>query len=172
MQHDELGTEVKDLHHQIDDAVTVLSEIHGERLKCKLGCASCCIDGISVFNVEADNIRDWVGEKLQGHKPSEEGKCAFLTDSGACRVYPVRPYVCRTQGLPLRWIDFESGTEKRDICPINEPGENLLSLSEKSCWEIGPTEMQLRSLEEETGLNSKKQKRVRLRDLFYELSHY
>ena len=72
----------------------------------------------------------------------------------------------------MRWIDFESGTEKRDICPLNEPGKDLLSLSEKSCWEIGPTEMQLRSLEEETGLNSRKQKRVSLRDLFYELSHY
>ena len=86
MRHDELGTKVKNLHHQIDDAVSVLSDIHGERLKCKLGCASCCIDEISVFNIEADNIRDWVGEKLQGHKPSEGGKCAFLTDSGACRI--------------------------------------------------------------------------------------
>jgi uncharacterized protein len=28
--------------------------------------------------------------------------CAFLDETGACSIYPVRPVLCRTHGLPLR----------------------------------------------------------------------
>ncbi|MBK7707050.1 MAG: hypothetical protein IPJ30_15135 [Acidobacteria bacterium] len=55
--------------------------------------------------------------------PHTRGACAFL-DQDACRIYPDRPYVHRTQGLPLRWIedDLEEAFKYRDICPLNEAG--------------------------------------------------
>ena len=44
-----------------------------------------------------------------------EGACAFLDGEGGCRVYPDRPYVCRTQGLPLRWIAILYGRIEADL---------------------------------------------------------
>jgi Fe-S-cluster containining protein len=29
-------------------------------------------------------------------------RCTFLDDGGACRIYPVRPLLCRTHGLALK----------------------------------------------------------------------
>lgn len=161
---------VSDLHRKVSEDADRLAKIHGDRIKCKLGCSSCCIDGLSVFNVEANSIRDWVGGNLHMERPSERGTCAFLSTSGACRIYPVRPYVCRTQGLPLRWIDFESASERRDICHLNEPGPDLVQLSPESCWEIGPVEMKLRKLETDGPRVRAQRSRVSLRDLFGELS--
>ena len=73
----------------------------------------------------------------------------MLDDAGACRIYSARPYVCRTQGLPLSWIDSgPSGTvEWRDICPINEPGLNLEALPAEVLWQIGPAEGKLAVIE-------------------------
>jgi hypothetical protein len=75
--------------------------------------------------------------------------------------------VCRTQGLPLRWIDFDAPdgpVERRDICPLNEAGEPIVTLAPEACWELGPVEARLAALQaERSGVDLP---RVRLRDLF------
>ncbi|MBI3798314.1 MAG: YkgJ family cysteine cluster protein, partial [Deltaproteobacteria bacterium] len=99
--------------------------------------------------------------------PHTEGACAFLNEEGACRIYAHRPYVCRTQGLPLRWIEERedgSVSEMRDICPLNERGEPLENLAEEACWSIGPFEGRLARLQAAAG-NGEMQ-RIALRDLF------
>ncbi len=95
----------------------------------------------------------------------------MLDADGACRIYEVRPYVCRTQGLPLRWV--EAAVERRDICPLNEPGEPIEELPEDACWELGPIEERLAATELEegraagdSGAPEATRPRVRLRDLF------
>jgi len=76
--------------------------------------------------------------------------CAFLDDAGACRIYSHRPYVCRSQGVPLRWTDEDEAgdlVELRDICPLNEAGTPIEALPAESCWSIGWAETALAQLQ-------------------------
>ena len=62
-----------------------------------------------------------------------------------------RPYICRTQGLPLRWLDVNSlgeEVELRDICPHNEEGTPLEELELWQCWSLGIMEPRLLDLQE------------------------
>jgi hypothetical protein len=124
------------------------------------------VDEITVFAVEAQRIRTRAPQVLR-EAPHPPGACAFLDAAGACRIYEHRPYVCRTQGLPLRWIDFDAPAgpvEHRDICPLNEAGPPLESLPEDACWELGPWEARLATLQ--AGRAGGALPRVRLRELF------
>lgn len=154
------------LHDEVDARAAGLGALHGARLLCRLGCHACCVDGIRVFEIEAERIRAAHPGVLR-EAPHPPGACAFLDARGACRVYDARPYVCRTQGLPLRWID-EAGpggpAERRDICPLNEAGPPLESLPEEACWTLGPVEGRLAALQAEA--DGGRLRRVRLRDLF------
>lgn len=153
------------LHADIGHEIRRLHVLHAARLQCRQGCVSCCTDGLTVFEVEAGHIRRHHAELLATGTPHAEGACAFLDEGGACRIYAERPYVCRTQGLPLRWLEERGGTatELRDICPLNDVGEAIETLSAEACWPIGPVEERLARLElsgpARTG-------RTRLRDLF------
>ncbi len=156
-----------ELHAVVDEAVRDLESAHRDRLVCRRGCTACCLDGITVFEVEAERIRRAAPALLTSGLPHSEGACAFLDAEGACRIYADRPYVCRTQGLPLRWVeegDAGELTESRDICPLNEEGPALVSLSEDACWTLGPVETVLATLATTPG--SSTAPRVALRDLF------
>ena len=156
------------LYREVDHDAVKLENTHGDRLKCGRGCCDCCVDELTVFEVEAENIRQSVQDVLAGD-PGDLGKCAFLNGEGACRIYSVRPYVCRTQGLPLRWFDVDeqgNDVELRDICPLNEEGTPLEILSADACWELGNYEGRLAMLQSEVG--DGEMKRVVLRDLFEE----
>lgn len=158
---------IGNLHKAIDQVVDRLSIMHDSRLRCKKGCHDCCIDDLSVFEIEALNIRHFNEALLKTEIPHPKGLCAFLDNNGACRIYNQRPYVCRTQGLPLHWIEErENGTEvaMRDICPINNPGTPVENLPEDLCWKIGPFEEQLARLQYD--LDKGETRRVKLRDLF------
>ncbi len=144
-----------------------LASRHGGRLSCRRGCIDCCVDGITVFSVEAERIRREFPGVLDREAPAPPGRCAFLAGDGSCRVYPARPYVCRTQGLPLRWIEEDLDlqlVEMRDICPLNEEGLSLEDLPAEDCWEIGPVEERLRGLEER--FTGGRPRRIALRELF------
>jgi len=159
--------ELERLHAEVDRAAAELGRTHAGRLQCRRGCADCCVDGISVFVIEAERIKRRNPELLARGQAHPEGACAFLDDHGACRIYDDRPYVCRTQGLPLRWIeDGDDGrVEFRDICPLNEAGDDSIeTLPIESCWTIGPVEGQLAHLQERSAGGPPR--RVRLRNLF------
>lgn len=163
----EVYSELVKLHRAIDLMVEQLIRVHGARLRCGPGCTDCCVDGITVFEVEAERIRREATPVLKARSPAPPGRCAFLDDSGACRIYPQRPYVCRTQGLPLRWIDEDDEVglvERRDICALNEPGPSVVELPPDQCWSIGPVEERLARLQTEHGQG--RLRRVALRDLF------
>jgi len=143
-----------------------LHVVHAARLQCKQGCSACCADELTVFDVEAARIRRHHGALLAAGVPHAEGGCAFLDPEGSCRIYADRPYVCRTQGLPLRWIDdgqADEPTELRDICPLNETGEPIELLRVEDCWTLGPAEEELAMMQMETDTPAQ---RVLLRGLF------
>jgi uncharacterized protein len=131
------------LYEQVEQRVRELCSLHASRLVCRKGCHNCCVDGLTIFEIEAENIRQHHADLLLVDDPHPQGACVFLDRAGACRIYEHRPYVCRTQGLPLRWIDTlpdRTPVEMRDICPLNGQGEPLESLPEGACWTIGPFE--------------------------------
>jgi hypothetical protein len=156
------------LHDEVDREVRALATVHADRLQCRRGCHACCVDELTVTQVEAERIRRAHPELLAAGTPHPVGACAFLDGEGACRVYAERPLVCRSQGLPLQ-IFFEDEQdeieERRDICPLNlEGGPPLESLPEDQCWLVGPYELRLATLDERAGGSD--ESRVRLRDLF------
>lgn len=139
---------------------------HAARLRCRCGCAACCVDELTVFAVEAALIRARAPGVLR-EAPHPPGACGFLDEAGACRIYAQRPYVCRTQGLPLRWVDFDAPggpVERRDVCPRNEPGPAIETLPAADCWELGPAEARLARIEAERTGGALV--RVALRELF------
>lgn len=151
---------------EVDEQARRLEQVHAARLKCRRGCSSCCVDGITVFSIEAENIRQNHTELLATQTPNTNGGCAFLDEAGACRVYESRPYVCRTQGLPLRWLDEVDDEiyELRDICPLNDEGVPIEELPEEKCWTIGDFEARLAELQAKFG--NSEVTRITLRDLF------
>ncbi len=128
---------------------------------------TCCIDDLTVFDGEAEPIRRHYSQLLTHGTPPPPGACAFLDNHGGCRIHAHRPYECRAQVLPLRWIDeFDDGTPvaRRDICPLNDDGAPIETLPEDQCWSIGPFEAELADLKKE--MIGGQMRRVALRSLF------
>ena len=159
---------LEELHREVDGESRALEVLHRERLQCRRGCAACCVDGLTVFTVEAARIRTGYSRRLDESEPHPVGACSFLDDNGGCRIYDRRPYVCRTQGLPLRWHDGDDpadGPELRDICSLNDVAtEPLESLPTEACWTLGPYEGRLAELERR--FNGEPLRRIALRDLW------
>lgn len=156
------------LHAAVDELTAPLVAQHREKLACKAGCADCCVDNLTVFRLEAARIEAAHPELLASGEPHPEGACAFLDGEGRCRVYEVRPYVCRTQGLPLRWLaedEDEEIFESRDVCPKNFVGDALEALEADAMWSLGPFEQRLADKQHDLGPDPRGE-RVALRDLF------
>ena len=157
-----------ELHAEVDEKVGTLVRCHADRLECKRGCCDCCVDGMTVFEIEAERIRRHHSELLESGQPHAEGACAFLDESGACRIYEDRPYVCRTQGLPLRWLDRDDEgetVEMRDICPKNDNEEAPVEhIPEEDCWTLGPYEFRLSR--SQVAYRGAPPRRIELRSLF------
>jgi uncharacterized protein len=163
------------LHRLVEQGAQRLHVLHGERLHCARGCSGCCVDDLSVFAIEADEIKAHHRGLLRTGVPHALGGCAFLDSEGSCRIYAQRPYVCRTQGLPLRWLEetpersmHEESLqvlprEHRDICPLNDAGVPIEALAEDACWTLGPAEEGLANLQIASNPASP---RVSLRSLF------
>lgn len=162
------------LHAIVDELTAPLQQRHADRLQCQRGCSGCCLDGLTVFEVEAAHITHQAKDSLRGAQAAPQGQCAFLDAQGACRIYANRPYVCRTQGLPLRWVEEDAVTlevtEYRDICPLNIEEDRPLELLDKEeLWSIGPIEGKLAELQGAYAPDAPL-KRTPLRDLFEALA--
>ena len=145
------------LHDEVERRAAALAARHAAKMACGRGCSGCCVDGLTVFEVEAERIRRGAAALLADGTPHPPGRCAFLGSEGECRIYALRPYVCRTQGLPLRWLDDDAQVEYRDVCELNDiPVETL---PPEECWTLGEIEDRLARLQGDG-------KRVALRDLF------
>ena len=129
------------LHQEVDRRAAALAARHAAKMACARGCSGCCVDDLTVFDVEAERIRRGAAALLASGTPHPPGRCAFLGSEGECRIYALRPYVCRTQGLPLRWLDHDAQVEYRDICELNDIPVETLDPSE--CWTIGEVEERL-----------------------------
>jgi Fe-S-cluster containining protein len=161
--------ELRALHAEVDDRARSLAARHADRLQCTRGCARCCADDLTVFAVEALHIRRHHAALLREGAPHPTGACAFLSADAACRIYPERPYICRTQGLPLRWFERAGGevVERRDICPLEDSGPPITELADRDCWLVGPYEERLAAIQQRLdGGAERPAPRIALRSLF------
>lgn len=121
----------QDLLAKVDAKAQEFQQRYANQLQCRKGCSSCCQAGLSVFAVERNAIREWLEkqpeliEKLR-HQPENPDACRFLDAEGSCQIYPVRPIICRTQGLPLSFKVNEQS--QRDVCPLNFAQDDIFAL--------------------------------------------
>jgi Fe-S-cluster containining protein len=118
-------------------------------ITCHLGCTGCCQQHLSVFDIEAANLRDFIRSlddkrkaRLRAQALATLAREATLTEQdpaparqfppdpatavpcpalidGACAVYDARPVICRTHGFPLFYSDEETDEAFLDVCPLN-----------------------------------------------------
>jgi Fe-S-cluster containining protein len=118
-------------------------------ITCHAGCDDCCRRRFSVTPLEAEVIaealaslpaaqRAALAARATGGDPSV---CPALEEGGRCAIYDVRPAICRTHGLPIRFRAPDgSGTPESaprpsrrslpvvDACPKNFAGRDLNAL--------------------------------------------
>lgn len=88
---------------RIEEAADIIFERRRADIACRKGCASCCVEGLTVLSVEAAAIALHLEETgLSGMPSPPPGGCAFLDAEGACTIYEARPVLCRTHGVPIR----------------------------------------------------------------------
>lgn len=82
---------------------------HPGEIRCASGCSDCCEDGLTITGVEAAAIRAYLTAlptdaraRLGARAAGGGGRCAALDEDGRCAIYPARPLVCRSHGLPIR----------------------------------------------------------------------
>lgn len=106
---------IQQLHENITQFFDRFHSKYRDEMKCGKGCSKCCVGGLTVFPTEAQYIADWVlglsepeqDELLKiwqndvSRHVSRSDRCSFLIND-ICTIYPVRPVLCRGQGLPMR----------------------------------------------------------------------
>lgn len=120
----------QELVDEIDSQMVQLSRERLQNvLKCKAGCDDCCMQ-FSVLPLEAAIIAQALqNSKLPVLNEHEPGKCRLLF-SGLCLVYGARPIICRTQGMPLGYVDEGAGSIEVSACLLNFPNEYPLTQGE------------------------------------------
>ncbi len=93
---------------------------------CKKGCSGCCRSGLSVSPIEFDFISSFLTESPEALKEALDAErdlrkspesCGFLTLSGSCSIYEVRPIICMSHGIPIQArIDEQI---QKSVCPLN-----------------------------------------------------
>lgn len=159
---------INDLYKKVAQFESELGPSIKALSQCKNGCAKCCYTDISIFEVEASNIRKWfaglssdqqdsIREKWQ--RRQTEGSCAFLRDE-SCTIYEARPLICRTQGNALRYV--EEGEPYIDICPLNE--EMIEEMEDKDVMNLDLLNTIISKLETESAKGVDRP-RISLKDL-------
>ena len=107
-----------ELVREIDQAVSQLAEGRlAGRIGCRPGCSSCCL-AFSVLPLEAAMLQQGILPPSPSAGLRQDGQCVFLA-GGLCSAYLHRPVICRTQGLPLAYIDEALERIEVSACPLN-----------------------------------------------------
>ena len=138
------SADYRKLIEKVDHHAHRVTAAHGGDMACAVGCTGCCHRELTVFPVEAAFIRGWLGDRVVPPvavpRPStgvlailelgsEPSPCVMLDGQGRCRIYPVRPLICRTHGLPLAVSDDDG--LYADVCPLSfDAGAGLAELEE------------------------------------------
>lgn len=134
-------------------------------IACSPGCSICC-ELQSVNFLEAFVIAEHRGRGGSSAPPPSGTSCPFLSDN-RCRIYPVRPLICRTHGLLLRSKEFSGRTAPS--CPFNFTSADPAALSDTYALDIDAITAGLAKLNAAfcmlLGGVKKAKERIALRDL-------
>lgn len=138
-----LFDELRALQAKVDAFAQAVQQRRSDDMECRAGCAGCCHTQLSASVVEAALISAFIAALPQDAQAQlkqqaaavdtantdDRRRCAMLTKQEHCAIYPVRPLICRTQGLPLQYpaelIPAESIYKRRSEstavtwCPLN-----------------------------------------------------
>jgi uncharacterized protein len=88
--------------------------LHGEKIRCRAGCADCCHQAFQITEMEAASIAQGVHQLAPGARealqarardyireaPGTRVACPAL-DQGVCAIYEFRPLMCHKFGMPI-----------------------------------------------------------------------
>jgi hypothetical protein len=111
----------------IEDGVAPVVARYAEHIECKPGCSDCCHQTFRVSEIEGaylreglaevpDEIRDDIVARARAYASDTRLPCPVLAADGRCRLYAVRPRICRKYGIPLWHPDRP---ERVTTCPKN-----------------------------------------------------
>jgi uncharacterized protein len=117
---DAIRTAYNHLVAEMDQRIqNLVSQRFRSLLYCRPGCSDCCVE-IAVLPLEAAILRDALLQKKgQALEQFSRKGCVFLDQNSYCRLYAYRPILCRTQGIPLAYVDPASETIEVSACPLN-----------------------------------------------------
>ncbi|MFO0620567.1 MAG: YkgJ family cysteine cluster protein [Polyangia bacterium] len=136
---DPARSEYAALTAKVDAFADAVSSRCASQMSCRSGCAGCCQVDLTVSAVEASTIVEHLGSLSATERralceedvsPLDDSlpRCVFLSVTEQCQIYPVRPLVCRSQGLPLRYpsdflpedvVRVRVGGGSVTVCPLN-----------------------------------------------------
>ncbi|OHB29015.1 MAG: iron-sulfur cluster-binding oxidoreductase [Desulfuromonadaceae bacterium GWC2_58_13] len=116
---------------KVDALCAGIGEKYREQIVCRKGCDACCrhlslfwVEGVALAlalqtlpHEEVESIR------RRARQATPDGPCPLLENS-RCLLYPARPIICRTHGLPL--FGDRDGERFIDTCPENFKGLDSL----------------------------------------------
>jgi len=131
------------LVQRVDEFIERTVRKYASYISCRIGCSLCCECSFGVFAVEAWAVKVWLWEKEEREREkileqlgSPSGKTCPALMEKKCLIYPARPILCRTQGLPVL-KPRKRGTFELSFCkenfrvsgsPIRIEGQFILNL--------------------------------------------
>jgi Fe-S-cluster containining protein len=108
-----------------DSVFAFLQNQYGRDMACRKGCSACC-ELHSVCALEAHAVAASLAKKTppRMRKRKNRSRCVLCVN-GECAVYPTRPVICRTHGVPLF---LDKGKTVASSCRLNFTGRDLAAL--------------------------------------------
>ena len=111
---------------QADQHFSDIKKSNPASFRCTRGCHECCLPDLTILTLEAASIVQYLLDHpelidrlrtLEQEDPHQGKRCSFLNKEGACGIYPVRPFICRSHGAPIA-IAHEDYYQA-DVCTLN-----------------------------------------------------
>jgi Fe-S-cluster containining protein len=128
-----LRAQYQKLRDHADQFFATVQAAFPEEMQCARGCAGCCIletvSPLEAWLIETHLASQSGGEAGRALNPAaveNDQACPFL-DQEECRIYSVRPIICRTHGLAMYYPEDAT----LESCPLNFQTIDITSLDPK-----------------------------------------
>ncbi len=96
----------------LDEGVAPVVARHRADMQCGPGCGECCHQSFEVSSLEGELLREGLAQleptvravvraRATAWRRDQRMPCPLLDDDQRCRLYALRPRVCRKYGIPL-----------------------------------------------------------------------